>query len=289
MECGAVVCKSRPFEFVKLSRLLNPAREGKRLSVLLKFYADESYNNRTFNFGGWMAEESTWAKVEKQWSARIEYERRKHGKLERYHASDCASLKRDYEGWTVSEQILHTKKLMGIMTRKRADVVAMSFGLDMAAMARVFSRHKGDPMEGTYNICVRKLMMMIHRLVRHADGYRVAIIHDHTNGYDGVILNAFNSMMDDPAVPHFRKLFTTIAPMRWQDCVPLQPADMIAFDTFKLIDGAIYSTARLRKSLQAMVGQGVRVAAHHFNEAALLELKRRHQMNIDKAASTSGV
>jgi hypothetical protein len=212
--------------------------------VLLKFYADESYNNRAFNLGGCLAEESTWSTVERQWLKRIEYERRKHGKLDRYHAADCASRKRDYKDWSEREQILHAKKLLGIMTRKRADVVAMAFGVDLPAMTRLFGRRKSDgPLAGAYNLCARKLMMMIYQVVTRNQGHRVAIIHDHTQGYDGVILDAFNSMMDDPAVPHYKGLFTTIAPMRWQDCVLLQPADMIVYDTFKLLNGTIFSTA----------------------------------------------
>jgi len=161
--------------------------------VLLKFYADESYNNRTFNLGGWLAEESTWITVERQWLKRIELERRKHGKLDRYHAADCASRKRDYKDWSEREQILHAKKLLGIMTRKRADVVAMAFGVDLPAMTRLFARRKSDgPLAGAYNLCVRKLMMMIYQVVTRNQGHRVAIIHDHTQGYDGVILDAFN-------------------------------------------------------------------------------------------------
>jgi hypothetical protein len=30
--------------------------------------------------------------------------------------------------------------------------------------------------------------------------------------------------------------FTTIAPMGWEDCVPLQPADLIAYENFKIVE-----------------------------------------------------
>lgn len=59
----------------------------------LTFYVDESYNNRTFNLGGWLGEESEWNRLQSQWSKRLDLERRKHGSLDRYHASDCSSLR----------------------------------------------------------------------------------------------------------------------------------------------------------------------------------------------------
>jgi hypothetical protein len=110
---------------------------------------------------------------------------------------------------------------------------------------------------------------------------RVAIIHDRTTGYDGVILDAFNFMMNDLALPKYRQLFTTITPMRWQDCIRLQPADMIAFDTFKLLDGTINSSGKMRRSLQALVGAGVTVAARYYGESSLKELAAIEERRLD--------
>jgi hypothetical protein len=88
-------------------------------------------------------------------------------------------------------------------------------------------------------------------------------------------------MMDDLALPKYRQLFTTIAPMRWQDCVRLQPADMIAFDTFKLLDGTINSSGKMRRSLEALVGAGVRVAARYYGEKSLQELADIERKRLD--------
>jgi hypothetical protein len=246
--------------------------------VLLKFYADESYNGRTFNFGGWLAEESAWTRIENQWSKRIEYERRKRGKFDRYHASDCASTLGDYQGWTIPEQIQHVKKLQGIITR-RSDIGAVCFGLDFAALTRIFATEK-DHLAAAYNLAVRKLMIVIYRVIRLDQGHRVAIIFDHTPKHDGVIVNAFNSLMDDKTTTYrYSELFTTIAPMRWQDCVALQPADMIAFDTFKLLDCNIHrpSVARLRKSLEALMGNGVQIFPRFWGERELTHLYEEMQ------------
>jgi len=39
-------------------------------------------------------------------------------------------------------------------------------------------------------------------------------------------------MMKDPTFMG-KSLFSTIAPVGWEDCIPLQPADMLAYEVFK--------------------------------------------------------
>jgi hypothetical protein len=246
--------------------------------MLLRFYADESYNNRTFNFGGWLGEESEWNRLEGQWLKRIEHERRKHGKLARYHASDCASRLQDYQGWSIAEQIQHTQKLQAIITRR--DLIAICSGVDLLALSRVFTGDAKDPLRGAYDLTVRHLMMMIRTAVRRGHGHRVTIIHDQTNGYNGVISDAFHRFLEE-AGERYKELFVTIAPMRWQDCVPLQPADMIAFDTFKLLDGTVHSSARMRRSLQELLGKAAHIEGRYFNEALMLRLKRMHDRRLN--------
>ena len=168
--------------------------------MLLKFYADESYNNRTFNYGGWMGEESEWNRLEGQWLKRIEYERRKHGKLDRYHASDCASLLHDYQGWSVPEQIQHTQKLQGIITRRT--LVAICSGVDLVALPRVFPAEANNPLRGAYELMVPQLMIMIRRRIKRGLGHRVTIIHDQTNGYNGIISDTFHRFMDQGGEPY---------------------------------------------------------------------------------------
>jgi hypothetical protein len=240
--------------------------------MLLKFYADDSYNNRTFNLGGWLANETEWIRIEAQWTHRLEVERRRHGALSRYHASDCSNLKGEYADWTIKDQILHVQKLQSIITRR--EVGALCFGLDMTALTRLFERDKNNPLAAAYNLSVRKMMMLIYRLVKRHQGHRVAIIHDRTNGYDSLIQDAFNKLMDDESTMlRYNELFTTITPMRWQDCVPLQSADMIAFDAFKLIDSDLHTTSkRIRRSLLEIVGKGTPIAVRYFGEPQLRHL-----------------
>jgi len=60
---------------------------------------------------------------------------------------------------------------------------------------------------------------------------RIALVHDR-NAYDAVMLDAFNQQMADPAFQH-KECFTTFAPAGWEHCIPLQPADLVAYENFK--------------------------------------------------------
>jgi hypothetical protein len=68
---------------------------------------------------------------------------------------------------------------------------------------------------------------------RYADD-RIALVHDRSD-HDAILLEAFNHLKSDEALPN-RERFTTITSMGWEDCVPLQPADMIAYSNFKTVE-----------------------------------------------------
>jgi hypothetical protein len=69
--------------------------------------------------------------------------------------------------------------------------------------------------------------------------------------------------------------------MKWQGCIALQPADMIAFDTFKLLDGTIHATtARMRRSLRAILGKALHIEGRYFSEAVMVRLKRMNERKV---------
>jgi hypothetical protein len=241
--------------------------------MLLRFYADESYSDTAFNFGGWLGLESEFSRLESQWLKRIDFERRKHGKFERFHATYCNAKTGDYQGWSDDDKIEHTKALLRIVTRRK--VAAVCAGLDRAALLRAYPEEvASDPLESAYNLTVKQLMMMIARYVKKDSGYRVAIVHDWAGArYNAVIQEAFSRMRED-ARWRDRDLFISCTPLQWQDCVLLQVADMIAFDTRKLLDQTIIrSSPQMRRSLEALLGKGVPVKARYFNEVTLRRLR----------------
>ncbi|MGB6480781.1 MAG: hypothetical protein WBF15_16935, partial [Candidatus Sulfotelmatobacter sp.] len=100
---------------------------------------------------------------------------------------------------------------------------------------------------------------------------RVTLFHDRTaNGqYDGTILKAFNHQLMNEKFEH-SKYFTTIAPLGWEDCLALQPADLVAFESCKYAE----RTTKPRKSWTALLDLpqfGIHVK--NFSKEALQEMR----------------
>ena len=82
---------------------------------------------------------------------------------------------------------------------------------------------------------------------------RIRLFHDRTGGngdYDPTILRAFNSLLNDETFSG-KNLFTTIAPLAKEDCVLLQPADLLAFENFKQAEAKL-AERESRKSFKAL-------------------------------------
>jgi len=119
-------------------------------------------------------------------------------------------------------------------------------------------------------------MITIGRMLqRHAPDGKIALIHDHTK-HNGEIREAFDAMNAETRWVS-RKFFTTIAPMKWQDCIQLQAADLIAYETFKLVDSRLYTNREMRRFLKEMIGNKVQMSIKFYDRATIEELRRIHE------------
>lgn len=82
--------------------------------------------------------------------------------------------------------------------------------------------------------------------------------------------------MKDDSQSRYMRVFTTITPQCWQDCVPLQPADLIAYELFKELDRRLFASNRnMRRFLKRLIGKTktVGISSCYFNRRALLRLR----------------
>jgi hypothetical protein len=95
---------------------------------------------------------------------------------------------------------------------------------------------------------------------------RIALIHDRSE-YDAVLLEAFNHLKSDETLLN-RERFTTITPVGWEDSVPLQPADMIAYSNFKTVERGHKKRKdfELILDLDSIGGRGVFLKEQAFRE-----------------------
>lgn len=244
---------------------------------VLKAYLDESYDNRTMCIGGWLCNEDTWNGIETKWLQRIEYERRisvKRGEdpISRYHATDCANLKREFSTWDIPRQITLTKRLIDILGRVRPKPIGIASGLPLKEL-RTARPDLDEKLikQAAYYLCMCDCFRNIGEAMdENFSEERVVVLHDFSKDFNRWALEAYEGM-EHSKFP-YTSYFKSIAPGHWQDFPALQPADLIAFEGFKLTAQTKREEQDLRKSLQRVMGHGVNVYAGFYNARGLGEL-----------------
>ena len=109
---------------------------------------------------------------------------------------------------------------------------------------------------------------------------KVSLIYERCD-YGESLLRGFNTMMDDPTFSYPR-FFTTIAPMGWENCIPLQPADMVAYELFR--DTKRRALSRdMNQSLLALVQMPTfQLISKLIKKEHLIKLREMHERQIKK-------
>jgi len=209
--------------------------------------------------GGWLGDDGTWKDIESAWIQRIDFENRVSAKrglkpISRYHASDCANLAGEFSEWSAQRQIPFVRKLIEIIGRNKP--TGFAFGASRDDLLAYYPQLKRNWKEILYYLCLTACLEEIGIIVEQRFPHeRVAVIHERSE-FDGKARLAFDNKL---ASQNFLqgKYFTTIAPLNWQDCVALQPADMLAYEGFKVFESHRQNNEKLRKSLQKIVGSKV--------------------------------
>ena len=216
---------------------------------------DESIdkNQELFALSCLLAKGKDWFEMERAWKLHLvakNKQLKKAGRrpISRYHATDCNARKGEFEGWTSEEQIEFVKGLFGIFKRG-GGVHAVGYDVHLDEVREVFPEWTGDRLEIAYYILTKFVMLTIgddFKLLGSNAPAKVTLFHDRTaNGkYDPTILRSFTEQVLDPDFG-YAHYFTTIAPLAWQDCIALQPADLVAFEVLK--DTQAREEARLRR------------------------------------------
>jgi len=235
-------------------------RYSKGYYVVLRGYIDESYgpNQNVFAWSCLMGRPAHWWEMERKWKLRLNAKNRELKKagrpsISRYHASDCSGRRNEFDGWSHDERDAFVLGLFGIF--KQTPLHASVFDMQLDELIDVFPEWSEDRLGAAYHWLTTFQMYMIgqdfKKLMPHGV---VTLFHDQTAGngrYDPVILRAFNQQMNKPDFMH-KEHFTTIAPMRWEQCRALQPADLVAFECFKDAEGRL-EARESRKSFKALL------------------------------------
>jgi hypothetical protein len=245
LEYRAVVRKSQHIPIEDIAHALNPARKGHRHFLILEFYCDESYDSNIFTFGGFMAEEHEWTKLENKWNRRV-----KKAGVSRFHAAPLNCYDEEFESWRGTNKSKEfVVPLINII--KRRLLVGFSFAMILDDYEKYTSQTVKDKLGTPYLCCFKHCIAMAAQLLDLPPEDKIAVIIDR-NPEELEAVKLFYKIKDDSNVPYRHRLASCI-PGGWEDYTPLQPADMIAYDTFKLLhDKHVRDKHEWRKSLKAI-------------------------------------
>jgi len=285
------MCAKSQFPYTPLRLLwdgFNPAGFEQGNFVIFRGYIDESYdaNQNVFALSCLIARGKTWYEMERKWKLHLAAKNKqllKAGRptISRYHASDCSGRRNEFDGWSHEERDSFVRGLFRIL--KQAPVHTVVFDVQLDEVCEVFPEWSKDRIETAYNVLTGFLMYMIgedfEKIPRPHAMYwkdsKITLFHDRTGGngrYDPAILRVFNQQMGDPEFP-YRKWFTTIAPMSWEDCIALQPADLVAFECFKEAEARI-EARKSRKSFKALLDMAAfGIHSKGFDKESLLKMR----------------
>jgi len=212
---------------------------------------------------------SAWKKCIERWNAKLKAEGRKP--LSRYHAKDCGNLKGEFAGWSTDEQRALTSDLIAIF--KKHPVVVMAFSINLREFHSVFPEAKKeaqhDVMSFVYGMMTKFLLFQLGREMGGRN--RFSLIFDQ-GPYASSMLRGFTQMRADKGFEH-AECFTSFASMAWEDCIPLQPADLIAYENFKETCRQINPRKR-RRTLELLLDlDSFGGRARYVNREALLALR----------------
>ncbi len=265
---------------------INPLGVDKGVFVIFRGYIDESLDKdqKYFAIACLLLMGKDWSQLERIWKLRLDSVNKKLKKqhrrtISRYHASDCSGRRKEFKGWTHDERDEFVKDLFQVF--KHVAVLSECFDMRLDDLCEVFPEFSADPLRGAYLVSVRAIIELLgqdfYRLskIRGDDSVRITLFHDRTsNGkYDPVILRAFNQVVLSTWFK-FREYFTTIAPMPWERCIALQPADLVAFEACKEAE-ARAEPRPSRKSFLALVDMkdfGIRLMT--FSKTRMQEMRR---------------
>jgi hypothetical protein len=213
---------------------------------MLKLFCDESYDPGIYTVAGLIASEQQWEKFERRWTGVPQ----EFG-VSRFHASHLNCYGGEFEGWrgTDKGKNFSTRLIKAITQRTMVLVSCSVFRAPYDELPDVARQRLGSPYELCFKHCIALAAeQAIPRLEKDA---RFSVVYERDTEIGTKPTQIFDLMREDQSWKYRSRLITS-APGSWEDFMPLQPADMVAYETFKLLHNAGWPVVReaLRKVLK---------------------------------------
>jgi hypothetical protein len=242
--------------------------------VLIQAYIDESIGkNRTFALGCAIAKDSTWARINHDWKRCLQRKnsqltRQSRPRFSRYHATYCESRLGEFEGWDVPEKNAFVAELISIVNRHHVHIVG--FTLYLEDLAEFYPQFEKEIEKAAYGALATLLFPeIVEQASQISRQPAIKLVYEHGDVTQNMQY-AYDSMkLNKP----FAELFVSVEKDNWK-AIPLQIADLIAFETMKDRDNQKGAVIRdRRRSLDAILGGKLTGAkGFHFGRDGLQRL-----------------
>lgn len=258
-----------------IARACMASVRGRRFMAAISYKFDESFdgkpNPRTLVVGGWIAEDEQWEILSSAIADSLAFENLslpQGREISRYHAAEMNARSGEFDE---QRSIRMTEKMFDAVSNERMS--AISCGIDLHAFEDLWP---GSGIPNAYALCVKHLMVEIGASMReYRPDDRVILFHDQDRNLNAYATSAFSEMINDPGWIDADR-FVLIAPVRWQDDAGLQACDMIAYETYKLVNKELamgQSPVELRKPLAILLGMNKRINWMYSDRTSLTKLK----------------
>ncbi len=212
---------------------LSHAPLGRRMMAMLWFYCDESYDspqNRPLNYcvAGLLGDEATFRKLESNWLG-INH----RCGVKRSHAAPLNARDGEYLGWDIRKQQQYSKRLLRALQKRGGALQVTSIGIHADSYRHLFSveaqERFGHPYIACFKMCIAMLASYMRKL---PEDHRLSVIFEQ-NELSADIVRAFNLLktLDQ----ELGSRLATCTPGQWDKHVALQPADLVAYESMRLI------------------------------------------------------
>lgn len=243
------------------------AERGHRHCLVLKFFCDESYNAKVFTFAGFMASDVEWGKLQRKWKQRV-----KKAGVSRFHAANINGYTEEFAGWTPARSKDFVVPLLNII--KHRLMAGFSFAMLLEDYEQYTSPIAKAKLGSPYLCCFKHCITMAAQAMNSMPPEdKFAVILDR-HAEEKEARDLFYKIKDDSNVPYRHRLATCV-PGGWEEYTPLQAADMIAYDTFKLLDDTHFrGKTEWRKSLKALYeSKRTRLHGKYFDKECFLSIQ----------------
>ncbi len=226
------------------------------------------YEPKSYVVGGFFGDQDSWNKVEKRWKRKNDLEG-----VPRYHAAHLNGSWWEYDGWSTSRRVRYSKEMLKILKNRGRKLHGISCGMHVDEYRTIISPSGQEKMGPPYLVCFKSVIAAVAEQMDYG-GFRpedqFATVIDR-NDYDIEATRIFYEMKDNPAFAYRHRL-ATCTPGSAEEFIGLQPADFVAYETFRLMHDKRNGTTKIRAALNTMFGT-TGFLGYLFGEESLSRIK----------------